>query len=186
MAAFPGSFNAFVQNFWGTRSILYKTFWPNSGPGFVHQTPHFGHRRGKPAENGFPDQEVPDVEFHHLGEGGDGLHAIVGQTVAGVDLKAEVMGEGRHGAHLFKFGVTAFNITLGVGVAATFAVALFVAFGVMGSPGAKFVKSEARNDSEALRWAPTVGLIQSWLRCCLVCRYWLCVLLLLRRALMPK
>ena len=59
------------------------------GPRLVHQRAHAAYGRRQTDENGLADQEVADVELHHLRDGRDGLDGVVVDAVTGVDLEPQ-------------------------------------------------------------------------------------------------
>ena len=66
-----------------------------SGARQIHQAAHFLDRGAEAAIDRLADQEMADVQFHDLGDRGDGGDVVVGQAVARVNLKPEAVGEGR-------------------------------------------------------------------------------------------
>jgi hypothetical protein len=58
--------------------------------------------RAEADEDRLADQEVADVQLGELGDGGDGLHGLVVDAVAGVDLQAQAGGLGRRGLQAFE------------------------------------------------------------------------------------
>ncbi len=61
-----------------------------SARGLVHQPAHGRDALGEPDEDRLADQEMADVEFGDLGNARDRLDRVVGEAVAGVNLKAEL------------------------------------------------------------------------------------------------
>lgn len=74
-------------------------------------------RGGEAAEDGFSDEEMPDVEFFDLGKRSDGGDAVIGQPMARMNLKPQGMGESGHFGERGKLLVAGGVIALGDGVA---------------------------------------------------------------------
>jgi len=61
-------------------------------PGLIHQHPHALDRAFQAAEDRLADQEMPDVQFHHVGNRCYRSDRIETQAVAGMALEAERLG----------------------------------------------------------------------------------------------
>ena len=57
----------------------------------IHQPAHLADRGLEADEDRLADQEVADIEFAHLGDGGDRRRRLVVQAVAGVAFEAELL-----------------------------------------------------------------------------------------------
>ena len=55
----------------------------------IHQRAHAADGGLQPDEDGLADQEMADVQLHHLRDRGDGRDRAVVDAVAGVDFKAQ-------------------------------------------------------------------------------------------------
>ncbi len=76
-----GYFTAGYFTLWRTVCLLDARF--------SHQPLHFPYCVFPADEDGLRDDGMADVEFFHAGQGGDGLHVVIMQAVAGVDCEAE-------------------------------------------------------------------------------------------------
>src|SRR5690606_18883077 len=62
---------------------------------FVHQGAHAPHGGMEPTENGFANEEMPNVELHNLRDARHGGHRVVREAMAGMDLKTRIRGNAR-------------------------------------------------------------------------------------------
>ena len=56
---------------------------------FLHDSAHLLNCRSKPDEYRFPDKEVTDIEFPHLGKRRDGPDRVVGQPMTHMHFKIQ-------------------------------------------------------------------------------------------------
>ena len=76
---------------------------------------HFNDSLFQPEVDRLSNQEMADVQFHHLRDGCDGGDVVIGQAVTCVHLKPEDVGEGGPALQGRKFGLGVISGTPGAG-----------------------------------------------------------------------
>src|SRR5687768_1898967 len=91
-----------------------------SSPRLVHERAHFCDARIEAGEDRLADQEMPDVEFGDLRNGGDGDDIVEGETVAGMGLDPVLGGERGGIGEAAEFFHTGLAVAVGVAAGVEF------------------------------------------------------------------